>query len=356
MKEAAMRGNHKTVFGILAILSLLALLGRALLQPIGTVSVQALTPVKMGKQESPSATTDTGLEITAYVTGWVEAPADILIDQEATNLPNELTIDQWVPSVAYAVRHPDLGVVILDAGLRAGDCDYGTRPVYWVPCRNTLGSDLVSQLKRTNIRPQDIRHIIPSHFHGDHISGLESLLAYTDAPLLMTSGSLDEIQSPTRFAAGIPSAMLASDMRVELLDTHWKVDPLLGESFDVFGDGSLKIFQTQGHTNDHLSALVVTKNQTTLLMFDAAHLRANFDLGIPSGAVTSQQDALESLERIHNISDAMPGIMIIYGHEPTQWACIDASINLDLLNPTCDPSVSPPNSLVKPKGRRWGAP
>lgn len=335
---------YKIGFGILAALSLVATFGCALLQPIGTVSVQALTPLKIEESDPAlAATKGKGLEVTAYLTGWVQAPADILIDQDAAGLPDALKQGQWVPSIAYAVRHPDLGVVILDAGLRSGDCDYGTRPIYWVPCRNTRGRDLVSQLKRTQIEPQDIRYIIPSHFHGDHISGMEALLAYADAPLLMTSASLDEVQSRTRFAAGIPSNMLRSDMRVELLDTHWRAEPLLGESFDVFGDGSLMIFRTRGHTNGHLSALIRAENHTTLLTFDAAHLKANFDLGIPSGSVASHQDALESIEQIKDMSDAMLGLRIIYGHEPTQWACVESSVNLDFLKSVCENSVEFPN-------------
>lgn len=327
----------RITFGGLAALSLLTLLGCALLQPIGTVSVQALTPLGAEKLDTVStAPTEKGLQVTAYLTGWVEAPADILIDQDAAEMPDALKQDQWVPSIAYAVRHPDLGVVILDAGLRSGDCDYGTRPIYWVPCRNSPGSDLVSQLKQTNIQPQDIRYIIPSHFHGDHISGLENLLAYADAPLLMTRASLDEVQSRTRFAAGIPSNMLRSDMRVELLDDHWSTEPLLGESFDVFGDESLMIFRTRGHTNGHVSALIRTESATTLLTFDAAHLQANFDLGIPSGSVASHQDALESLEQIKDLSDTIPELKIIYGHEPTQWTCVESAIRLNSLRPTCE--------------------
>jgi len=326
---------YKIVFGAFAGLSLMTLVGCALLRPIGTISVQELTDLDTETSRLGMGT-DTDLDVTAYVTGWVKAPADILIDQKAPTLPESLKRDQWVPSIAYAVRHPTLGVVILDTGLRAGDCDYGTRPIYWVPCRNTPGSDLVSQLKQTDILPQDIRHIIPSHFHGDHISGLESLLAYADAPLLMTSASLDEVRSRTRFAAGIPSNMLLSDMRVELLDTHWKEDSWLGESYDVFGDGSLKIFQTGGHTDGHLSALVTTRSRTTLLTFDAAHLQANFDLSIPSGSTASHQDAVESLDIIKQLSLNIARLRIVYGHEPTQWVCIEGTTKIDLMSENCE--------------------
>jgi len=294
--------------------------GCAVLKPIGKISVEDFTAPQAALRASGLDAAQP-LQITAFVTGWVEAPADILIDQDADNLPDALKNDQWVPALAYAVRHPTLGVVIFDTGLRAGACDYGLRPLYWVTCRNQVGSDLVSQLKVAEIGPDDIRYIIPSHFHGDHVSGLESLLAYADVPVLMTTEALDALRSPMRFAAGVVPSMLRADMRAAMIDPHWRVDAELGNSFDLFGDGSLMIFTTTGHTDGHVSALVKVDSGPVLLTFDAAHLKANFDLGIPSGAVSSHDEALKSLRSLQDLSEAQPDMAIIYGHEPAQWDC-----------------------------------
>jgi glyoxylase-like metal-dependent hydrolase (beta-lactamase superfamily II) len=332
-EEHLMRLISKIALSTFTGLGLLALVGCAALTPSGKISVQAFanpeTPKSHLKHNGQS-----GLELTAYVTGWVEAPADILIDQDEPSLPDELKTAQWVPSVAYVVEHPTLGAVIFDAGLRNGDCDYGLRPVYWVPCQNTAGSDLVSQLKHSGIRPEDIRYIIPSHFHGDHISGLEDLISFTDAPVLMTDETLAEIRSPFGFSKGIPASMLAADMRVQVIDPHWQKDSDLGESFDLFGDGSLKIFRTSGHTDSHISALIKTRTQPVLLTFDAAHLQANFDLSVPSGAVSSKKEATESLKKIKVLSESMPVPIVVFGHEPTQWACTTVS-NTNVVGGKC---------------------
>lgn len=318
--------NAIAAAGVAAVLA-----GCALWRPIGAIEVGAPTA-----PEPASAESRANVELTGHLTGWVEAPANILIDQGADGLPEALQSPQWAPSVAYLARHPSRGAVILDTGLRAGACDYGLRPVYWVPCRNAPGGDLVSQLKASGLAPQEIRHIIPSHFHGDHISGLGALLDYADAPVLVTQAALDEVRSPLRALSGVPARMLAADMRVEVIDAAWREDARLGRVFDVFGDGSLKLLPTPGHSAGHVSALARTAQGEVLLAFDAAHLRANLELGVPSGASASKRDAKESLQRIARLAQANPDLRVVFGHEPAQWACIDRAARLGPGGAPCD--------------------
>jgi hypothetical protein len=176
--EHAMRNALRWLSAPALTFAVVGMVGCALLRPIGNITL-----VETSGQELGGAVTQAGtgrVEVTAFVTGWVEAPANILIDQSDPDTPSDLNGALWVPSLAYAVTHPEHGVAILDTGLRAGSCEYGLRPVYWVPCRNQPDSDLVSQLKAGGIRSDEIRFIVLSHFHGDHISGLSRLLEYIE--------------------------------------------------------------------------------------------------------------------------------------------------------------------------------
>lgn len=305
-----------------------SLIGCAMMQPIGDITL--IEPSNQSPTRQIEAASTNRVEVTAYVTGWVEAPGDILIDQSDPGTPTHLRQSQWVPSLAFAVVHPEHGVAILDTGLRAGTCDYGLRPIYWVPCRNEPGDDLVSQLKSDGIRPGDIRFIVPSHFHGDHISGLNGLLDYAEATVLATKPAISNVRSRMRFAEGIPTSMVASDMRVQLVDDGFRADVIGTPTFDVFGDGSLKLFQTPGHTEGHLSALARGTERDIIFTFDASHLKANFDLGIPSGSVSSRDAALTSLETIRTVSSSLSNPLVVFGHEPSQWTCIERNARLDL--------------------------
>lgn len=323
--------SAKMLIGIssIAALIVLALVGHtAGWKPIGAIEVIGSAQSLDGEQADQSGR-NSDIEAYALITGWVLAPANILIDQSAHDLPDHLNQAQWVPSIAFVVRHPDLGVAIIDTGLRAGECDYGLQPIYWVPCRNEVGDDLVSQLQALGIEGDEVRYVIPSHFHGDHISGLEGLLAFTNAPLLVTEEALETVRGPLRFTSGIPTQMLSSDMDVVVMDTGWRDDLRLGRVFDVFGDGALKLFETPGHARGHVSALLTASNKAFLLTFDAAHIHANMELQIPSGAVASHSAAINSLAALQTIADADENIITIYGHEPTQWTCGLSVINLN---------------------------
>lgn len=313
---------------------LFAIVGCVMLKPIGDITMIETEDQSI---ERPASTVLTKrVEVTAYLTGWVEAPANILIDQSDPATPLHLRKPQWVPSLAFAVTHPEHGIAILDAGLRAGSCEYGLRPIYWVPCRNEPGADLVSQLKAGGIHPNDIRFIVPSHFHGDHISGLSSLLGFADAPVLATKASISDVRSSMRFVKGIPTSMVSSDMQVQLVDNDFSADELGVAVYDVFGDGSLKLLKTPGHTDGHISAIARGTERDIVFSFDASHLKANFDLGIPSGAVSSRSSAVTSLETIRAIASSLDHPLLVFGHEPTHWNCIDRTVRLDLDFENCD--------------------
>lgn len=220
-----MRNSKQWLIASALTLAAAPIVSCVMMEPIGDIILMDAGDQVRGGQDS--STSIGQVEVTAFVTGWVEAPANILIDQSDPDTPAELDEAQWVPSLAYAISHPEHGVAILDTGLRAGTCAYGMRPVYWVTCRNEPGTDLVSQIKAVGIRPDEIRYIVPSHFHGDHISGLSSLLDYADATVLATKASIGDVRSGMRFVKGIPTSMVSSDMRVQLIDEGFRSDGLV---------------------------------------------------------------------------------------------------------------------------------
>lgn len=310
------------------LIAILAISACAVLKPIGhiTLNEEPEFPKESSGIQNP-------VSITAILTGWVEAPAFILMDQEDALTPDVYRKPQWVPSLAYIVTHPTQGTVIMDFGLKEGKCAYGLKPVYWVPCRNEGHESLAAYLKANKSVLSDLKFLIPSHFHGDHVSGLSDVLMLTNAPLLMSKATLAELESRTRVFAGVPTEMLKTDMTIVLMDKGFTSDPELGHVFDIFGDGSLKLFETPGHSDGHISALAKTTDGTVLLTFDASHLSANYTLQIPSGAVSGKSDAVESLKHLQSLEKALGDIQIVFGHDPKQWQCAESVVSLDGVTP-----------------------
>jgi len=170
--------------------------------------------------------------------------------------------------------------------------------------------------------------VIALHLHGDHVSGLSDVLALTSAPLLVTDATIKEMKSRTRAFAGIPNHMLQTNMNIISMNNSFEPDPLLNRVFDVFGDGSLKIFETSGHSDGHISAIAKTDIGNLVLSFDASHIRENYELQIPSGAVSDKGKARDSLKLLQQIRAELENVEIIYGHEPDQWNCSNSVIRV----------------------------
>jgi len=259
------------------------------------------------------------VKLTGFVTGWVEAGPEILIDASDPRTPASLKRRLWVPSISYLLEHPAKGRALLDTGLRSGDCAYGTTPLYWVPCRNSAGSDAVSQLKARGLGVGDISWIVMSHFHGDHASGLENLLKLGAPKVVTMRDEIADVQSLWRPILGYESEMLGHDMDVVTIDRRLQRVPVAQMAVDFFGDGSLWLIPTPGHTRGELSMLVNTRPRPTLLTFDAAHLAADYELSIAPGATVDKPAAHASIARLHALAAAIPNLNVVYGHEPAQW-------------------------------------
>ncbi len=263
------------------------------------------------------------LRVTAFVTGWVQAGPEILIDASDPRVPAADRVPQWVPTVAYLVEHPSLGRILLDTGVRAGDCAFGTRPFFWVPCRATPGGDVVSQLHERGLSARDLDYVFLSHFHGDHASGLAALLetARPNPPRLVTSrDELAAVRRGFRMRDGYIASMLQDDATVETIDDRLVPMPLVGRACDFFGDGSLWLVPTPGHTRGHVSAVLNLAGGPILLTFDASHLQAGFDLDVPPGVDTDETQARASLEHLRALAAAYPKMRVYSGHEPSQWS------------------------------------
>ena len=130
---------------------------------------------------------------------------------------------------------------------------------------------LSAQIAEIGVKPDDVKAMAVSHTHPDHVGNVEmfpNTMIYVqkaeyDWPLPLGLG---------RFKPEHPVTKLEGDR-------------------DVFGDGSLTLVSTPGHTPGHQSLLVkLPKTGALLLSGDAVHFRANFDARrIPAGNTDKDQ-------------------------------------------------------------------
>ena len=161
---------------------------------------------------------------------------------------------------------------------------------------------LVDHLAQLKLTPEQIKFVGISHYHGDHIGQVGS---FSQATLLIGKGDWDVVSSATPPAGVNPKPF-----------AHWlsgggKVEPLPADK-DVFGDGTVLILNTPGHTPGHHSLLVKLKEKgNVLLTGDLVHFHENYENnGVPWFNV-SRADTLASIDRFKKIAANFKATVII---------------------------------------------
>jgi glyoxylase-like metal-dependent hydrolase (beta-lactamase superfamily II) len=94
-----------------------------------------------------------------------------------------------------------------------------------------------------------------------------------------------------------------------------KVEPQSADK-DVFGDGSVVMLRTPGHTPGHSSLLVRLKDKgPVILVGDAVHMHENYDHeGVP-GFNYDRAQTIASIQRIKQIQKNLKATVVIQ-HDP----------------------------------------
>jgi N-acyl homoserine lactone hydrolase len=224
--------------------------------------------------------------LTRFDCGTPQAPTEVNKRFSDTFAYGDLKV-QFVYS-CYLVKHGN-AYMMWDTGYAA---DAGpTAP------RQTVSE----QLAKVGVKPADIKFVGISHYHPDHTGGAS---AFTEATLLIGKGDWDVLTGPK------PPENLAAPLKYWLAGPG-KVEPVAQDK-DVFGDGSVVILYTPGHTPGHHSLLVkLAKMGPVILVGDAAHFHENYDSnGVPAFN-HDRAETVASIDRIKKIAANMKATVVI---------------------------------------------
>jgi glyoxylase-like metal-dependent hydrolase (beta-lactamase superfamily II) len=160
---------------------------------------------------------------------------------------------------------------------------------------------LVDLLAQVSVTPDQVKMVGISHYHGDHIGQADS---FPKAKLMIGKGDWDGLNSPN--PQGINPKLVSS-----WIGGGGTVEPVTGDK-DVFGDGTVMMLATPGHTPGHHSLLVkLAQMGNVILSGDFVHFRENLETsGVPSFNFDRAQ-SLASIDRMKRLAANIKATIVI---------------------------------------------
>jgi glyoxylase-like metal-dependent hydrolase (beta-lactamase superfamily II) len=221
-----------------------------------------------------------------------------------------------IPVSMWVIDHPK-GLIVYDTGNNVAVSD-GKCETHWVKgaCAaffptQTRADVIDMQLKKLGYSVDQVKIVITSHAHLDHIGNIEM---FPNATHVIQKKELYQAWWPEKFQRGGAFVMADIDGARE-----FKYLELDGD-YDLFGDGSVRILSTPGHTMAHQSVAIRLKSGVVIPTGDAIWLQAMVEGGVPSLNYSLAQ-VFGSIQRLTAIRD-VEGAQLVYGHDPDQWATL----------------------------------
>src|SRR6516164_3848285 len=210
-----------------------------------------------------------------------------------------------VPVISFLISHPR-GHVVVDTGVhRQAISDpkarLGEARAARFGMRSAPGDEVVSQLALFGLTPDDVRYVVNSHFHFDHCGGNEF---FPRSTFLVQRPELEAARRPGFVPSYSPSP----------IDFDHPLDyRMVDGEHDVFGDGSVVLLPTYGHTPGHQSLLVRSGKQAQIVCAsDACYTRENMDRDVLPKILWNPSVMFESLAALRKLRD-QGGATMFYG-------------------------------------------
>lgn len=286
----------------------------------------------------PGGTEGAAVTVEPMVTGYLQVPEVIQASPSGEmGLLKSLRAmrgeTRSVPVPAFLIHHPSAGPVLVDTGLHPSiatdpEANLGrlaasfTRPVI------TKGEDVPARLRAKGAEPSAIRTVVLTHLHVDHASAVSEFSGATfvvskpeweDA----TTGLLPILKyyRPQQF-----------DHALDFRTVDYGSDAInsfstFGRSFDLFGDGSIVLVATPGHSAGHQSVILRTGTGPFLIAGDAIFLEDQLDPGADLAARARDRHNYErSIRELALFRREHPSATITPGHDPGFYERLPALI------------------------------
>ncbi|HET7122060.1 MAG TPA: N-acyl homoserine lactonase family protein [Solirubrobacterales bacterium] len=235
-----------------------------------------------------------------------------------------------VPVPAFLIRHPSAGAILVDTGLHPSIVSGGRENFGGMATRIGKpslepGEDVPSRLRKRGLDPGEIPVVVMTHMHLDHTSAISE---FPNSTFIVS-------ETEWRAAAHGPQPTLngfrrahfdyAFEYRTVDFD-RGSIDSYasFGRSFDLFGDGSVRLAFTPGHSPGHMSVVCRLAKRDFVIGGDAMYLLGQLD-GSEAAAPRpfDAHNLRRSLQELRLFQRQSPDAVITPGHDPDFYARLE---------------------------------
>jgi N-acyl homoserine lactone hydrolase len=228
-----------------------------------------------------------------------------------------------VPVPAFLVRHPSAGAILVDTGLHPSIAtdpreNFGSLAARFGKPNLAPGEDVPSQLRKRGLEPGEIPIVVMTHLHLDHSSAISEF-----------PNSTFVVSEPEWRAAAHGPSPLTNGYRRSHFDYAFEyrtvdfdrgnVDSYasFGRTFDLFGDGAVRLAFTPGHSAGHVSVIARLAKRDFVIGGDAFYVLAQLDGSEPNPPRPQDAHNLRrSLQELRLFRSQSPDAIITPGHDP----------------------------------------
>ncbi|MEI7889014.1 MAG: N-acyl homoserine lactonase family protein [Actinomycetes bacterium] len=232
------------------------------------------------------------------------------------------------PVPAYLVTHPTAGHFLIDTGLhrscaQPGGGNLGKVGRFYRIEMNP-GQSAAERLDSRGISPDSLNLVVMTHLHNDHASGCQD---FANATFVCDALEWEAAHAKRSWLNGYETNQfdLAVDWRsVDYFSDDAEHFAGFSRTVDLFGDGSVRLISTPGHSAGHQSVLLRLDHGELLVVADAAATEATLEGDARPLLFDDRHRFERSLKELRGYRALTPNALLVPGHDGDAWAKLDA--------------------------------
>jgi N-acyl homoserine lactone hydrolase len=239
--------------------------------------------------------------------------------------------NRWtVPCPAFLIRHPSAGAILVDTGLHpsiASDPrqNFGRTAVRVAAPTLDPGEDVPAQLRKRGLEPSQVAVVVMTHLHYDHASAISE---FPQSTFVVSEAEWVAATTDRR-----PAMRGYRPSHYDFVFDYRTVDfhragissyATFGRTFDLFGDGTIRLAYTPGHSAGHMCVIAHLRERDFVIGGDAVYTYRQLDDAPPPPRPVDGHQWRRSLQELKLFRREFPHAVITPGHDPSFYEQLEA--------------------------------